>query len=82
MNISTSKSGPDCTLNIKELNLFAEELINNEYIKKAFKGQFKNGNKLTDDELLYMFADIFVGLVQYGERTRLCDMLKGLNLTD
>jgi len=30
------------------------------------------------DDFTFYFADIFVESVQYGGRTKLCDMIKGL----
>jgi hypothetical protein len=48
----------------------------NESTAGEFKARF-NSQELNEGEFLFMFADVFVELVQYGKRTGLCDLLAG-----
>lgn len=78
---STLKSSPECTQSIQNLTAKAEELLANESTAGEFKARF-NSQELNEGEFLFMFADVFVELVQYGKRTGLCDLLADKSLDD
>lgn len=80
IRISTLKSGIKCTESIQNLTHLAEQLLESNQ-SNVFKASF-NAEKLSNPEFLFFFADIFVELVQYGSRVKLCDMLKDKSLSD
>ncbi|CAI2368291.1 unnamed protein product [Moneuplotes crassus] len=77
---STSRSDAHtCTETIQSMTEYLDELLSGqdstvlEEVKAAFKA-----NTLTNGDFAFYIADIFVGEVQYGKRTRLCEFLATL----
>jgi hypothetical protein len=62
---------------VQQVTEQAEKYLDDEKLSTQFKKAF-NSEHLNTGEFLFMFADVFVELVQYGKRTWLCDQLKGI----
>ena len=71
--LSALKSGKECPERFQELVKFIENKLDTD--PKGIKAEFKADN-LTDLEFLYYVADSYSGMVQYGQRTQLCDLVK------
>ena len=71
--LSALKSGKWCTDRIQELIKYVEGKLDSDpvSIKKEFKAE-----KLTDLEFLYYYSDSFSGMVQYGQRVQMCDLMR------
>lgn len=76
--LSTLKSGKQCPQRIQELNKYVEEQLysTNESAAHDFKQSYGAEN-LTNEQFLNYYVDSFAGLVQYGKRTHLCDVIVG-----
>jgi len=74
--LSTLRSGTQCPERLQELVKYVDDKIYGPNADPAaIKKEFKAEN-LTDLEFLYYYADSFSGMVQYGQRTQLCDLMK------
>lgn len=78
MYLSSVLSGDYCYQAINASSTKVEQILKSSE-GLSFKAQFKGGEKLTDDEFLFFWVDSIVGLIQYGQRTNLCNNLKGKN---
>ena len=78
---SSKLSGDYCVQAINSSNSKVEQILDSSE-GASFKAQFEGGNKLTNDEFLFYWIDSVVGLIQYGERTNLCESLKGKSADD
>lgn len=76
--LATNASGPACPKTIQNLTAYVESNLY-EY-GAAWALQFKSkfgpsAAKLTNEEFLYYFADVFSAAVQYSQRVELCNYL-------
>lgn len=74
--LSTNKSGDYCWKALNDTSSKVEEILSSGE-GPAFKAQFAGGDKLSDVEFLFFWADSIIDKVQYGSRTQLCDSVKG-----
>lgn len=77
------KSGPKCTQGIQNITDF----VTDEFKKTQSGGDNKTALEILStwesdgiryDEFMYLFADAFAGMVQYGKRTQLCTIVEGM----
>lgn len=78
MYSSSMLSGDYCAQAINASSTKVEEILASSS-GQEFKAQFEGGKVLKDDEFLFFWVDSIVGKIQYGERTQLCESLKGKN---
>ncbi len=72
---STSKSGNFCPDAIRSMNQYIEGQLSSSSTANSFKALF-NATSLTNQEFLFYVSDTMASMVQYGDRTGLCDGLK------
>ena len=76
--LSTVKSGDYCANAFNASNLRVEQVLySSAEAAAAFKAQFPGGEKLSNEEFLFFWADTNVLTVQYGGRTATCEQLAG-----
>lgn len=73
---STTLSGDFCSQAINASNTKIEQILASPE-GAGYKAKFPGGDKLKDDEFLFFWIDSIIDKVQYGQRTQLCDSLKG-----
>jgi len=77
--LSALKSGKNCTDRIQELVQHVEERLNTSDAEAAALKKEFNADNLTNLEFLYYYSDSFSGMVQYGQRTQLCQYMENDN---
>ena len=82
---STAQSGAYCPESIHNMTFYLQGLYETDLPQAlAIQAQFTAGGldplRLNPGEFLFYFADIFVILVQYGNRQQLCTMLENRTL--
>ena len=80
--LSMMKSGEKCVVNMQEINKYVETILDSSE-KSAEKLKEEYGcSKLPNDEFLWFFADAIAETVQYGGRTKLCQLLDAPTLEE
>lgn len=78
--LSSERSGDFCVNALNASNHKVESILySSSEAANAFKSQFPGGEKLTNDEFLFFWADAIVLTIQYGGRTSICQNLSGKN---
>lgn len=76
--LSSARSGEFCSAALNASSHQVESILySSPEAAKAFKSQFQGGDKLTNDEFLFFWADSIVLTIQYGGRTEICEKLLG-----
>lgn len=77
--IATSKHSKECPLQIQNITDRVErDLIANSTGRATVMNKMKVNPAIHNGDFAFFFADIFVISVQYGGRTKLCDLMSSI----
>jgi pimeloyl-ACP methyl ester carboxylesterase len=72
----TMDSSPDCTSTIQRANSIVTEMLKTDEVTQELADIFGyTAEEVSQPEFWYLYADIFLGEIQYGSRVSMCENL-------